>query len=105
MGVSRYSRDPDKKRWEQAFDDLQMRCHGYDGSPTIGELRAHGIETGQWRCRSVGWRDDGKGQCWHGSKKFPLAKFGARITVSKLRWKFVCSACGRNRPFLELWAD
>jgi hypothetical protein len=105
MGVPRYSRDTDVKRWQHAVEELQARCHWYDGSPTIGEIIEHGVNLAQWRCRSLGWKPDGKDMCHHASDKFRLDKFGPRITVSKLRWKFVCSACGRNRPFLELWPD
>lgn len=105
MGVSRYSRDHVRRRWEERFDDLQHRCHWYDFSPTIGELIDHGIHQAKWRCRNGGWKPDGKGECWHSSKPFDLTRFGPKLPVHKLRWKFVCSECGRNRPFIELLAD
>lgn len=105
MGTRRYSRDPAQRRWEERFDDLQARCRSFELSPTIGELRRHGIPRGQWQCRSVGWRgDDGRPECFHASAPFLLAKFGDTATVTKLRGIFVCSECGRNRPHLLLLA-
>lgn len=107
MGVRRYSKNSDIERWERRFDELQSLCHQYDYSPTIGELIDHGITTAYWACRSVGWRDDGKPSCGHTSEKTPmdLQKFGRNLTVSKLRWKYVCSSCGRKRPYIQLIAE
>lgn len=105
MGINRYSRDTIVKRWQRTFDDLQHRCHLVSGSPTVGDLLAHGIRTAFWQCRNTSWQNDGRGECWHRSESFSLARFGERLEVAKMRRLFVCSACGRNRPFLQLEAN
>jgi len=107
MGISRYSRDSERKRWEQRFDELQLLCHQYDYSPMIGDLVAHGITSAYWACRSVGWKPDGKPSCGHTSEGTPmdLRKFGPTLTVAKMRRLYVCSECGRNRPFIQLIAE
>lgn len=103
MGVSRYSRT--NRKWEERFDDLQHHCHLAYGSPTIGELLAHGITRGKWRCRNTSWQDDGRGDCWHSSDVVDLTQFGPGQCIAQLRRRYVCSACGRDRPFLELLAE
>lgn len=104
MGVRRYSLDRNERRWQERFDDLQHRCHS-DWTLTVGELLEHGIMNAQWRCRNTGWQNDGRGDCWHASEVFDLTRFGPKLTVSKMRRMYVCSKCGRDRPFLELWAE
>ena len=94
-GVSRYSRDPTERRWQQQFDELQGRCQVDVYSPTIGELLDHSITRAQWRCRK--W-----GTCWHESEPFALGGFRRSVLVDRLRRGFVCSACGTNRPMLHL---
>lgn len=101
MGISRYSRDPHLKRWQEKFDELQARCRQFDGSPTIGELTGHGIAIARWECRSLGWRGIGE-PCWHHGETFELTRFGAKMRVCDLRRHYVCSSCGRDRPQLEL---
>lgn len=106
MGIRRYSRDSATERWERRFDELQAECSYYaEGSPLVGDLIDHGIRIALWKCRSIGWKPDGKGECWHKSEPFELAKFGRKLTVWKMRSLFYCSACGRRRPLLELIAE
>lgn len=105
MGIRRYSHDTNVKRWQQTFDDLQHRCHHVTGSPTVGDLLAHGIKTAFWQCRNTSWQDDGRGECWHQSASFGLDRFGKSLTIARMRGLFVCSRCGRNRPFLQLETD
>lgn len=105
MGVNRYSRN--NRRWEERFDELQRLCHIDDLSPKMSDLTAHDIKRAYWQCRSVGWRDDGKDQCWHKSEKTPLdlTEINPSLTVKSVRRKLYCSACGRRRPYLQLIAE
>lgn len=106
MGVRRYSKNSDVARWEMRFDDLQNECRNVgEFSPTIGELRDHGIEQAKWRCRNVGWRDDGLPQCWHSSDPFPLSRYPRHVHVWDIRQRNTCGVCTRRRPFLELIAE
>lgn len=97
MGVNRYSAIPNVRKRQQYFDHLQWRCSVYGDPLTIGELRTFGITRAEWQCRTY--------ECLHRSEMFKLSKFGERITVSKLRWKFVCSRCGTKRPEMRLIWD
>lgn len=97
MGVSRYSRDPRLRRWQERFDELQRRCAAWHDNPTIGELTGHRIKIAQFECRAGG--------CGHHGKVMDLAKFGYRLTVWQLRDHYVCSKCGTKRPWLTLLWD
>lgn len=97
MGVRRYSTDPKTRRRQEFLDHLQWRCTIYGDPLTIAEIVKAGVMRAEWRCRSP--------ECWHRSKPFDLTGFGEKITVTRLRWKFVCSRCGTNRPTLELLWD
>jgi hypothetical protein len=105
MGVRRYSRNYDVRRWQEQFDEFQRQCQDVYLSPTIGELLDHGATRGQWRCRSVGWKPDGKPECWHSSPIFPLSRYPRHVRVFDIRQRNTCGACGRKRPFLELWPE
>lgn len=106
MGVRRYSRNSDVARWEQQFDALQNQCRNFaEGSPTIGDLRDHGIEQAKWRCRNIGFKDDGLPQCWHGGPVFPLTRYARHMHVWDIRQRNRCGQCSRRRPFLELIAE
>jgi hypothetical protein len=97
MGVRRYSRDPNLRRWEEMFDHLQFRCTIYGDDVTVGDLTAHGIRKAEWLCRAT--------ECWHRSAPFNLDTLGSSLRVTKLRWKFVCSQCGTKRPMIELMSE
>lgn len=97
MGISRYSRDPTLRRWQEHFDHLQFRCTIYDDDVTIADLTSAGIKQAEWCCRAT--------ECWHRSKPFDLTKFGPKMRITKLRWKYVCSLCGTKRPMIELLPD
>lgn len=104
MGINRYP-SSFTRAWEQRFDQLQLECHVGFGDITIGELLDHGIEKFKWRCRSIGWKDDGKGECWHSSDMRLLSRYGRFMKVWDIRCRNMCGQCGRKRPFMELWAD
>lgn len=98
MGVRRYSTDPAKRRRQEYLDHLQWRCTVYEDPLTIGEIVKAGVTRAEWRCRFY--------DCYHRSGPFDLDRFGPKIAVTKLRWKYVCSKCGTNRPELELlWQE
>jgi len=85
-------------RRQEFLDHLQWRCTVYGDPLTIGEIVKAGVTRAECLCRDA--------ECWHRSKPVDLTKFGPGITVSKLRWKFVCSICGTKRPMLELlWQE
>jgi hypothetical protein len=97
MGVRRYSTDPKTRRRQEFLDHLQWRCTIHGDPITIGEIVKAGITRAEWVCRDY--------DCWHRSEPVDLTRFGDTITVTKLRWKFVCSKCGTGRPAIELLWD
>lgn len=103
MGVRRYSKDGRVAAWQRRFDQLQQECDLYDAAPTIGELLDHGIMRGQWYCRSIGWKPDGKPECYHRGKPFDLTSFNRGFYIHDLRRRVQrCPVCGRDRPYIEL---
>lgn len=98
MGVRRHSTNPFVRRRQEQLDRLQWLCRIYGDPITIGDIISGDVHRAQWRCRNP--------ECFHRSEAFDLSRFGRKVTVTKLRWKFVCSVCGFNRPDLELlWED
>ena len=92
MGVSRYSRDPSKKRHEQQFDEMQMRCNVDYYSPTLAEIIEVGIYEARYRCANP--------QCQHPGEMFLLDRYWSGMKVRDIKARQTCGKCkGRKVDF------